>query len=61
MGLLGSVAWLLYARKPVINIRVYADRNFAMASALMAAMAMILYGSIVLLPEMAQTVLKAER
>ncbi len=56
-GLLGSVAWLLYARKPVINIRVYADSNFAMASMLMAAMAVILYGSIVLLPEMAQTVL----
>ena len=56
-GLAGSVAWLLSARRPVINLRVYADRNFAMASVLMAAMAMILYGSIVLLPELAQTVL----
>jgi len=57
LGLLGSVAWLLSARRPVINIRVYADRNFAMASVLMAAMAMLLYGSVVLLPELAQTVL----
>ncbi len=57
VGLLGAVAWLLYAKKPVINIRVLADRNFAMASALMAAMACILYGSVVLLPELAQTVL----
>jgi DHA2 family multidrug resistance protein len=56
-GLAGSVAWLLSARNPVINIRVYADRNFAMASILMAAMAMILYGSTVLLPELAQQVL----
>jgi len=56
-GLAGSVAWLLSARRPVINIRVYKDRNFASASVLMAAMAMILYGSVVLLPELAQTVL----
>ena len=57
VGLLGAVAWLMSARRPVINIRVYADRNFAMASVLMAAMAILLYGSIVLLPELAQTVL----
>ncbi len=57
IGLLGAVTWLLYAKKPVINIRVFADRNFAMSSALMAAMAFILYGSVVLLPELAQTVL----
>jgi DHA2 family multidrug resistance protein len=57
IGLLGAVAWLLYARKPVINIRVMKDRNFAMASILMAAMAALLYGSAVLLPELAQEVL----
>jgi len=56
-GLCGAVAWLLSARRPVINIRVYADRNFAAASLLMAAMAMVLYGSVVLLPELAQIVL----
>jgi DHA2 family multidrug resistance protein len=57
LGILGAIAWLLCARHPVINIRVLKDRNFAMASALMAAMAMILYGSVVLLPELAQQVL----
>ncbi len=57
LGLLGSVAWLLYAKKPVINIRVLKDRNFAMASILMASMAALLYGSTVLLPELAQQVL----
>lgn len=57
IGLFGAVAWLLYARKPVINIRVLKDRNFAMSSILMAAMAMVLYGSAVLLPELAQEVL----
>lgn len=57
IGLLGSVAWLLYAKKPVLNIRVLKDRNFAMASILMASMAAILYGSTVLLPELAQQIL----
>lgn len=56
-GLAGSVAWLLSVRRPVINIRVYKDRNFATSSLLMAAMAMVLYGSVVLLPELSQTVL----
>ncbi len=57
VGLAGTVAWLLYAKKPVINIRVLKDRNFAMASILMATMAALLYGSAVLLPELAQEVL----
>jgi len=57
IGLFGAVAWLLYAKKPVLNIRVLKDRNFAMASILMAAMAALLYGSTVLLPELAQQVL----
>lgn len=57
VGILGAVAWLLYERKPVINIRVLGDRNFAMASILMAAMAFILYGSVVALPQLAQQVL----
>jgi len=57
IGMLGAVAWLLYAKKPVLNIRVLKDRNFAMASIMMASMAAILYGSTVLLPELAQQVL----
>jgi MFS transporter, DHA2 family, multidrug resistance protein len=54
VGLLGAVTWLLYARRPVINLRVLADRNFAVASILMASMAFILYGSVVALPQLTQ-------
>jgi DHA2 family multidrug resistance protein len=57
LGILGAVAWLLYERRLVINIRVLGDRNFAMASILMAAMAFLLYGSVVALPQLAQQVL----
>jgi DHA2 family multidrug resistance protein len=56
-GIAGAVFWLLYARKPVVNIRVLADRNFALCSLLMVIMAMVLYGSAVVIPQLAQQVL----
>jgi MFS family permease len=46
IGIAGAIAWLLYARKPVINIRLFKDSNFATSSFLMATMAMILYASV---------------
>ncbi len=54
LGILGAIAWLLYAHRPVINLRVLGDRNFAVASLLMAVMAFILYGSVVALPQLMQ-------
>src|SRR5262249_20208069 len=54
VGIWGAIGWLLYARRPVINLRVLADRNFAVSSILMAAMAFILYGSVVALPQLTQ-------
>ena len=56
VGILGAIAWLLYAREPVINIRVYRDGNFALTSLLMVAMAGLLYSSAVLIPQLAQRV-----
>jgi DHA2 family multidrug resistance protein len=56
-GILGAIAWLLYARKPIVNIRVLADRNLALCSVLMVVMAMVLYGSAVVVPQLAQQVL----
>ena len=53
-GLVGAVYWLFYARKPVVDLHCLRDRNFAVASLLMAGMAMILYGSSVLMPQLAQ-------
>jgi DHA2 family multidrug resistance protein len=53
-GLASAIGWLLYARKPVVDLRVMADRNFALGCASIAAFAMILYGSAVLVPQLAQ-------
>ena len=54
VGLVGATFWLLYAKKPVVNIRVLKDRNFAIGSTVIAGFAMILYGSSVLIPQLAQ-------
>jgi MFS transporter, DHA2 family, multidrug resistance protein len=53
-GILGAIAWLLYAKKPVVNIRVFADANFALCSVLMFTMAAVLYSSAVVIPQLAQ-------
>jgi MFS transporter, DHA2 family, multidrug resistance protein len=57
VGILGAIAWLLYAKDPIVNIRVLKDRNLAVSSLLMVAMASILYASAVVLPQLAQAVL----
>ena len=54
LGIAGAIAWLLYAEKPVVDLRVFKDRNFAVASVLMAAMAMVLYSSAIIIPQLAQ-------
>jgi DHA2 family multidrug resistance protein len=54
IGLVGAVYWLMYARRPVVEIGVVRDRNFWVSGLLMAGMAMILYGSSVVLPQLAQ-------
>jgi DHA2 family multidrug resistance protein len=50
----GAVGWLLYTRKPVVDIRVLKDRNFALGCGAIACFAVILYGSAVLIPQLAQ-------
>ncbi len=57
IGLIGAVVWLLYAEKPVVNLRVMKDRNFALACVMIFAMAAVLYSSAVVIPQLAQTVL----
>ena len=57
VGLLGAIAWLLYTRNPIVDIRVLRDRNLAVSSLLMVAMASILYASAVVIPQLAQQVL----
>jgi DHA2 family multidrug resistance protein len=57
VGILGAVAWLLTAKRPVVNLRVFADRNFAVGCVMMALMGGVLYSSAVVIPQLAQAVL----
>jgi DHA2 family multidrug resistance protein len=49
-----AVAWLLYTKNPVVNLRVMKDKNFALGCLSIFCMASILYSSAVLLPQLAQ-------
>ena len=53
-GFLFGVTYLLSARNPIVNLRVFGDRNFALGSLLIAMMGFVLYASAVLIPQFAQ-------
>lgn len=53
-GAATAVAWLLYTRKPVVDLRVLKDRNFMLGSIAIACFATLLYGSAVIIPQLAQ-------
>lgn len=54
LGIAGAIIWLLSVKKPVVDLRVFKDRNFAISSILIIGMSVILYGSSVLMPQFAQ-------
>ena len=54
LGVVGAVLWLLTAKKPIVNLRVYADRNFAVGSVMIFGIGAILYSGAVLIPQLAQ-------
>ncbi len=57
LGIVGAIAWLLTAKRPVVNLRVFADRNFAIGCLMIALMGGVLYSSAVVIPQLAQAVL----
>ncbi|WP_250474701.1 DHA2 family efflux MFS transporter permease subunit [Caballeronia sp. GAFFF1] len=54
IGIVGATFWLVYAKKPVVDLRVMKDRNFALGSLSIVGFASVLYGSAVLIPQLAQ-------
>ena len=56
IGIFGAICWLLTAKKPIVNLEVFKDKNFAMGCILIGAMGMILYSSAVLIPQLSQQV-----
>ena len=57
LGILGAIVWLLVAKKPIVNLRVMADRNFANGFILVGALGFVLYAAAVVIPQLAQQVL----
>ncbi len=57
LGLFGAVAWLLTAKKPIVNLEVFKDNNFAVGCVLIGALGGVLYSSGVVIPQFAQQVL----
>jgi DHA2 family multidrug resistance protein len=57
LGILGAIGWLLIARKPIVNLAVFADRNFSAGCIMIGATGAILYASAVVIPQFAQQTL----
>ena len=57
IGYVGGTFYLVYARHPAVNLRVFADRNFALSWFAMAIMGFVLYASSIIMPLFAQDVL----
>ena len=56
-GYVGGVIYLLYAKNPAVNLRVFADRNFALSWFGMAMMGFALYASAIIMPVFSENVL----
>ncbi len=54
-GVGGAIWWLLRAKKPIVNLRVLADRNFGLGCLMISSMSVILYSSAVLIPQLSET------
>jgi DHA2 family multidrug resistance protein len=55
--LVSFVLWELYTPEPIVNLRVFLNRNFAVGTILIATVGVVLYGSTALLPLFLQTLL----
>ena len=54
VGISGAIVWLMTTKHPIVNLRAFADRNFAVGSVMIVGFGAILYSSAVLLPQLAQ-------
>ena len=56
-GILGAIGWLLTTKRPVVDLRVFADRNYAIGTLLIGTLGFSLYSSAVLVPQFSQQVI----
>src|ERR1043166_505769 len=57
MAALAFVIWELRSREPIVDLRVLANRNFAVGTSLMIILGIVLYGTIAMLPLFLQTLM----
>jgi DHA2 family multidrug resistance protein len=57
LSIIAFVLWELYVDEPIVNLRVFLNRNFAVGCAAIASVGVVLYGSTALLPLFLQTLL----
>ena len=57
VALVAFVIWELRTKEPIVNLRVLTNRNFAVGTALIASVGIVLYGTTALLPLFLQTLL----
>lgn len=57
LGILGAIGWLLIAEKPIVDLDVFKDRNFAMGCVCIGATGAVLYAGAVIIPLFAQSII----
>jgi MFS transporter, DHA2 family, multidrug resistance protein len=57
VALVSFVLWELKQEKPIVDVRMFADRNFAASNLMMLTLGMALFGSTVLLPQFMQVLM----
>jgi DHA2 family multidrug resistance protein len=55
VGLAGAVVWLTTTDKPVVDLKVFLDRNFALGALMISGVGATLYSGAVLVPQLAQS------
>ena len=55
VGIAGAIVWLTTTEKPVVNLKVFLDRNFALGALMISGVGAVLYSGAVLVPQLAQS------
>ncbi len=55
LGLIGVILWELRQPEPLVDLRLFSQRNYSVATFMMFAMGVVMYGTTVLLPILLQT------
>jgi DHA2 family multidrug resistance protein len=57
VALIAFVVWELRTKNPIVDLRLFKDRSFAVSTAAMLTLGLVLYGSTVLIPQYLQLIM----